>query len=111
MVTGKRATARMADDDDTMLDDLQRKAFRFFDRHTNPETGLVLDSTQPGQPASIAAVGFALSCYPIGVERGWILYHEALALTLAALRFFDAAQHDGKLNATGYKASSSTSCT
>ncbi|MGH7225149.1 MAG: glucoamylase family protein, partial [Gemmataceae bacterium] len=72
-----------------MLDDLQRKAFRFFKRHTNPETGLVLDSSQPEQPASIAAVGFALSCYPIAVERGWIPRATALAWTLAALRFFN----------------------
>jgi hypothetical protein len=103
MVTGRRATARLADDDDAMLDDLQRKAFRFFDRHTNPKTGLVLDSTQPGQPASIAAVGFALSCYPVAVERGWMLYHEALALTLAALRFFDEADQSGAKDGIGYK--------
>jgi hypothetical protein len=103
MVTGKRATARMADDDDAMLDDLQRKAFRYFERHADPKTGLVLDSTQPGQPASIAAVGFALSCYPVAVERGWMLYHEALALTLAALRFFDGADQSGTKDGVGYK--------
>src|SRR5690348_18240391 len=95
MVTGKRATARMADDDDAMLDDLQRKALRYFERHADPKTGLVLDSTRPTQPASIAAVGFALSCYPIAVERGWMLYRDALAYTLAALRFFDAADQSG----------------
>jgi hypothetical protein len=103
MVTGRRATARMSEDDDAMLDDLQRKAFLYFERHANPETGLVLDSTQPGQPASIAAVGFALSCYPIAVERGWMLYHEALALTLATVRFFDAADQSGAKDGIGYK--------
>jgi hypothetical protein len=103
MVTGRRPTARMAQDDDAMLDDLQRKAFRFFDRHTSPKTGLVLDSTQPGQPASIAAVGFALSCYPVAVERGWMLYHDALALTLAALRFFDEADQSGAKDGVGCK--------
>jgi hypothetical protein len=103
MVTGRRKTARMADDDDAMLDDLQRKAFRYFERHTDAKTSLVLDSTQPGQPASIAAVGFALSCYPIAVERGWMLYHDALALTLAALRFFDNADQSGAKDGVGYK--------
>ncbi len=103
MVTGRRATARLADDDDAMLDDLERKAFRFFERHANPNTGLVLDSTQPGQPASIAAVGFALSCYPVAVERGWMLRHHALHLTLAALRFFDAADQSGARDGVGYK--------
>jgi len=63
---------RTSHTDEAVLDDLQRKAFRFFERHVNPHTGLVLDSTRPTQPASIAAVGFALSCYPIGVERGWM---------------------------------------
>jgi hypothetical protein len=103
MVTGRRVTAHMADDDDAMLDKLQRKAFRYFERHANPQTGLVLDSTQPGQPASIAAVGFALSCWPIAVERGWMSYHDARALTLAALRFFDAADQSGAKDGIGYK--------
>lgn len=103
MATGHQATARMTGDDDAMLDDLQRKAFRFFERHTDAKTGLVLDSTQPGQPASIAAVGFALSCYPVAVERGWLLYHDALALTLAALRFFDNADQSGAKDGIGYK--------
>ena len=103
MVTGRRETARMACDDDAMLDDLQRKAFRYFERHADPKTGLVLDSTQPGQPASIAAVGFALSCWPVAVERGWMLYHHALTLTLAALRFFDNADQSGAQDGVGYK--------
>jgi hypothetical protein len=101
MVTGRPATARMSDDDDAMLDDLQRKAFRYFERYTDPETGLVLDSTQPDQPASIAAVGFALSCYPVAIERGWLLYHDALAFTLAALRFLDKADQSGAKDGVG----------
>ena len=103
MVTGRRATARMAGDDDAMLDDLERKAFRYFERYADPQTGLVLDSTQPGQPVSIAAVGFALSCYPVAVERGWMLRHHALHLTLAALRFFDTADQSGAKDGVGYK--------
>ncbi|HLI19188.1 MAG TPA: glucoamylase family protein [Rhodanobacteraceae bacterium] len=94
---------RITADDDAMLDDLQRKAFRFFERHTDPKTGLVLDSTQPGQPASIAAVGFALSCYPIAVERGWMPRTKALAWTLATLRFFDNADQSGAKDGVGYK--------
>lgn len=89
-------------DDDAMLDNLQREAFRFFARHVDPKTGLVLDSTQPGQPASIAAVGFALSCYPIAIERGFMKNAMALAHTLAALRFFDNADQSGKPDGVGY---------
>ena len=54
------------------LDALQREAFGYFVHEANPLNGLIADKTQPGSPASIAAVGFALSCYPIGVERGFM---------------------------------------
>ena len=37
---------------------------------------------------SIAAVGFALPAYAIGVERGWCTRAEARDLTLTTLRFF-----------------------
>ena len=74
--------------DDAMLDGLQRAAFDYFLRHTNRENGLVADTSRPGSHASIAVVGFALSAYPVGVERGWMTRDEALQRSLAALRFF-----------------------
>ncbi len=86
-----------------VLHDLQRKAFRFFAHHTNGSNGLVLDSTQPGSPCSIAAVGFALACYPVAVERGFMTRRRALARTLAALRFFDAADQRGAVDGVGYR--------
>ena len=95
--------ARRGHSDDAILHDLQKKAFRFFERHVDPKTGLVLDSTQPRQPVSIAAVGFALSCYPVAVERGFMKRAEALAHTLAALRFFDGADQGGGVDGVGYK--------
>jgi hypothetical protein len=55
-----------------MLDALQRDAFGYFLHETNPANGLVVDKTQPDAPASIAAVGFALAVYPVGVERSWM---------------------------------------
>lgn len=45
---------------ESRLDALQRHAFAYFLNETNAATGLVADRTQPGAPASIAAVGFAL---------------------------------------------------
>jgi hypothetical protein len=98
-----RNIERASHTDEAVLDDLQRKAFRYFERHVNPENGLVLDSTRPTQPVSIAAAGFALSCYPVAVERGWLLYHDALEYTLAALRFFDGADQSGAKDGVGYK--------
>jgi hypothetical protein len=100
---GRRNIDRTGHTDEAVLEDLQRKAFRYFERHVNPANGLVLDSTRPTQPVSIAAVGFALSCYPVAVERGWLLYRDALAYTLAALRFFDDADQNGKPDGVGYK--------
>ena len=94
---------RTSDTDEAVLDDLQRKAFHFFDCHVNPDTGLVVDSTQPGSPSSIAAVGFALSCYPVAVERGWMPHELALSHSLMAARFFDNADQSGAADGVGYK--------
>ena len=51
-----------------MLDALQRDAFGYFLHQTNPANGLVADKTQRDAPASIAAIGFALAAYPVGVS-------------------------------------------
>jgi len=89
--------------DEAVLDDLQSKAFRYFDLHVDPDTGLVLDSSQPDSPCSIAAVGFALSCYPVAVERGWMGRQLALSHSLTAARFFDNADQSGAPDGVGYK--------
>ncbi|MEP7381217.1 MAG: glucoamylase family protein [Gemmatimonadota bacterium] len=94
---------RRSDADDATLHDLQQKAFRFFTRHVDGRTGLILDSTQPGSPVSIAGVGFALACYPVAVERGFITREAALSHTLAALRFFDTADQSGAVDGVGYR--------
>lgn len=88
---------------ETRLDALQRHAFEYFLRETNLANGLVADKSQPGSPASIAAVGFALAAYPVGVERGWMTRADALARTLAVLRFFWASPQGTAPDATGYK--------
>jgi len=85
------------------LDALQRHSFEYFLRETNPVNGLVADKSQPGSPASIAAVGFALAAYPVGVERGWMTRTDAVARTLALLRFFWASPQDTTPDATGHK--------
>jgi hypothetical protein len=89
--------------DDELLDRFEHTAFRYFVENVNAANGLVADTTRSGSPCSIAVVGFALSCYPIGVERGWMTRDEAISLTLATLRFFgNSPQHD-QPDATGYK--------
>ena len=88
---------------DDMLDALQRDAFGYFVHETNSANGLVLDKTQPGAAASIAAVGFALASYPVGVERLWMTRAEATQRTLTTLRFFWNSQQGTAPTATGYK--------
>jgi hypothetical protein len=86
-----------------VLDALQRESFDYFLHEANPRNGLIADRTQPGSPASIAAVGFALSSYPVGVERGLMARKDAIGRTLASLRFFSASEQSADADATGYK--------
>jgi len=74
-----------------LLDDVHRRTFDFFWQTANPANGLVPDRYPTPSPASIAAVGFALTAYPIGVERGWITRAQARDRVLATLRFFSEA--------------------
>ena len=82
---------------------LQRKAFDYFVYESNQLNGLVVDKTQAGAPASIAAVGLALSSYPVGVERGFINRAQAIEQTLATLRFFRDSAQSTDPEATGYR--------
>ena len=86
-----------------MLDTLQRDAFEYFLHETNPANGLVVDRTEPDAPASIAAVGFALAIYPVGVERSWMTRAEAVERTLAVLRFFWTSPRGPSSDATGHE--------
>ncbi|MEP7313094.1 MAG: glucoamylase family protein [Pseudomonadota bacterium] len=82
---------------------MQRHAFEYFLRETNPANGLVADKSQSGSSASIAAVGFALAAYPVGVERGWMTRTDAVTRTLALMQFFWAGTQGTAPDATGHK--------
>ena len=86
-----------------LLHDLQKDSFDYFLNEHNPKNGLVRDKTHHDWPASIAAVGMALTVYPIGVERAFMTRDQAVQLTLAALRFFANSDQSGGPAATGYK--------
>jgi len=89
---------------DAFFDDLQARTFRFFWETTNPANGLAPDRWPSAPFASIAAVGFALTAYPIGVERGWVARALARARVLATLRFFEGApQGAERRGVAGYK--------
>ncbi len=89
--------------DEALLDRLQRDAFDYFLRAYNPRNGLVADTTREGAPSSIAVIGFALSVYPVGVERGWMDRSDAVERTLVTLRFLMASDQSGSTRATGYR--------
>jgi hypothetical protein len=91
-------------DDQSLLDDLSARTFRFFWETANEEKGLIPDRW-PSQPfASIAAVGFALTVYPIGVERGYITRQQARERTVRTLRFFyHAPQGPQPVGTIGHK--------
>lgn len=84
--------------------DIERRTFNFFWETVNRNNGLVPDRWPTPSFCSIAAVGFALTSYPVGVERGWCKREEARDLTLTTLRFFwNAPQGPGPSGTTGHK--------
>jgi hypothetical protein len=93
----------IAESEEQLLDQLQKAAFDYFLEYVDATTGLVADTSRKGSPASIAVVGFALSCYPIGVERGWIARADAATQTLKTLRFFWNSPQSAEADVTGYK--------
>jgi hypothetical protein len=89
---------------DPLLVDLQARTFRFFWETANPRNGLIPDRYPTPSYSSIAAVGFGLTAYPVGVERGYITRQEARQRVLATLRFFwNARQSPAARGATGHK--------
>jgi hypothetical protein len=89
---------------DPLLEDVQERTFRFFWETAEPETGLVPDRWPKPPFSSIAAVGFALNAYAIGVERGYVTRAAARERTLTTLRFLVEAQQDMSPDqATGYQ--------
>jgi len=73
---------------DPFLTDLEERTFRYFWNTANPKNGLIPDRYPTPSFASIAAVGFGLTAYPIGVERGYVSRAAAQQRVLTTLRFF-----------------------
>ena len=88
---------------DKKLERLQRLTFDYFMKETNPQNGLVVDSTRHEAPCSIAATGFALATYPVGVERGFLTRKDAIKRILTTLHFFFNSRQGIEPEATGYK--------
>jgi hypothetical protein len=83
--------------DDAILEDLERRSFRYFWEQADPQTGLVPDRARmDGSPlpeshrnvASIAATGFGLTALCVAAERRWIDAEPARERVRNTLRFF-----------------------
>ena len=89
---------------DADLEDLQRKTFDWFVHVTPRSNGLTPDRWPTKSFSSVAAVGFALTIWPVGVERGWMSREEARERTLTTIRFFhDLPQGPEPTGKGGYK--------
>lgn len=89
--------------EESFLDSLQYRSFLYFINEVNYELGIVKDRTAEWTASSIAATGFALPCYAIGVERNWINREDAAKRTLNTINFFLYSIQSEDTNATGYK--------
>jgi hypothetical protein len=83
--------------DESFLEEVSRRAFRYFWEQADPNTGLVLDRARADAStmdeahrdvASIAATGFGLTSLCIARDRGWVAQHDARDRVRATLRFF-----------------------
>ena len=69
------------------LDSLSRHTFNWFWDLANPENGQVPDRWPSESFSSIAATGFGLTTYLIGIDQGYVTREQAATRVLATLKF------------------------
>ena len=84
--------------DQAFLDTLERRTFQWFWDLSDAHTGLTPDRWPTRSFVSVGAVGFALTAYPIGAERGWVTRARRRGAYAghAALLLERAAGHDAR---------------
>lgn len=87
-----------------LFSDIERRTFQYFWDTTSAVNGLTPDRF-PSRPfSSVAAIGFALTAYPIGIENGWVSRTQAVDRTLTTLSFLrDAPKGPEAEGKAGYK--------
>jgi hypothetical protein len=86
------------------LDDVQYRTFNYFWELAEPENGQIPDRYPTESFSSIAATGFGLVAYIVGVERKFITRAEAAERVLKTLRFFtNLKQGPERSEIGGYK--------
>lgn len=78
--------------DGAFLEELERRAVRYFWETAPPATGLVpdrarADGSAPGEMASVAATGFGLTALALGANHGWLQHRAAAERAETTLRF------------------------
>jgi hypothetical protein len=89
--------------DAAFLDALQADAFAYFAAAGSNGRGLPPDSTAEGAASSVAGVGFALTCFAVAAERGWLARADAASRTLRMLAVLAAAPMGPDPGAAGYR--------
>jgi len=90
--------------DEALLDDLERRSFDYFWELADPRTLLIPDRAPTPSFSSVAAVGFGLTAYAIGAERGWVTREQARDRVRHVLQFFlDAPEGPQPRGVTSYK--------
>ncbi len=97
--------AALSKEQQATLDELEKRTFEYFRDSANAANGQMPDHwpERAGGDyfSSIASIGFGLTAYGIGVERGWMKRDEAVKRTLAALKFFHDAPQGDQADASG----------
>jgi hypothetical protein len=90
--------------DDPLLDDLEHRSFDYFWDLADPNTGLIPDRAPSPSFSSVAAVGFGLTAYVVGAERGWVTREQARDRVRKLLQFLlDAPEGPQRAGVTSYK--------
>jgi hypothetical protein len=91
-------------DQAAFAEDLSRRTFDYFWDTTSAEKCLAPDRWPSNPFSSIAATGFAITAYAVGVERGYISRDEAADRTLKCVQFYhDAPQGPQATGVSGHK--------
>jgi len=101
-IWAKATMARVSDSQ--LLTDIERRTFNFYWERVNHSNGLMADRFSTPSACSITGTGFALTAWPIGVERGWITRDQARDITLRTLRFLEQLpQGEQRSGTAGYR--------
>lgn len=81
--------------DDAFLDEIEHATFRYFWEAVDPTSGMVPDRTG-AKAVSTAGLGYQLTAFAIGAQRGYVTKDEARARAIKILRLLEANPHNRK---------------